>query len=299
MEFMEKPPIQNKAIIRLILGIALCVIGLFLLWRGYQDGTRYLYVKDNLLTLTAECYRVEVDDFGDSTSYDVYVLYSYDGKEYSHRYDSFSTRAKAEAMLGKIVEIQVNAQNPDEFPLDIKNSAFFRILFSAILLFFGMPMFFARKRMSYYQAHSMRDCLDKDLNIELVEKCGSWIAPLILGLAYSGLYVVLREGYPYLWIMPALLLVIAALSLRNWLHQLRMVRNGAYRLTQQTLVDKKIKDNDDSVTYLLVYSDSEVQWERSVPRKRYNAAEIGETVDAVFLEGNKKPFFVCDRKVLD
>lgn len=299
MEFMEKPPIRNKAIIRLLVGAALCIVGLILLMKGYQEGTRYLYVKDNLLTLTAECYRVEVDDSGDSTSYRVYVRYSHEGKFYSNDYKSFSTRAKAEAMLGKIVEIQVNAQNPDEFPHDIKNSTFFRILLSAFLLLCGIPMIFARKRMPYYQLHGMRDCLDKDLNIELVEKCGFWVASLILGLAYLGLWTVLREGYPYLWIMPALLLVIAALSIRSWLRQLRMVRNGSYRVAQQILVDKKTEDNDDSVTYLLVYSDSKVQWERSVPRKRYNAAEIGETVDAVFLEGDKKPFFVCDRNITD
>ena len=78
----------------------------------------YRDIQANPVTVTATVFKYEEDtktdaDGGDKIVYVLYMSYTYEGEEYTTRYDTVRKEADARAALGKSVQIEINPDDPD------------------------------------------------------------------------------------------------------------------------------------------------------------------------------------------
>lgn len=296
MDIMTERPERSKdaAILWVMLAVFFLIGTGILVYVGLE-GQRYLAVEKMGVKVQAEGYKIaEVDDDGD-TDFELHIRYTYEGKQYSGIYETFNSKQDAQALIGQFVSIQINPEKPSEQLNDIGSNLRFAGLFGSFFWAMGVVFAFRRKRKCCTEVYGWhREYIQMDLNRKLLEDCGVWLAFLSAGLLYLALWQMFPSAMGDIWILGLGACVIGVLILLNWLSKRHKVREEKYRLSRQTLTNKKIDDSGDTTTYDLYYSDGINSWSRSVSMKRFHSARIGETVEAVILDGKKRPYFVYD-----
>lgn len=292
---VEKPARSKNATILWVMLAIFILVGTGILALGCLEGQRYLAIEKNAVTVQAEGYKiVDVDDDGDN-DFRLYVRYTYEGEVYSGIYKTYDLQRDAEKLMGQWVDVQINPENPSEQLNDIGTGARFLCLMGPFFLANGIGFVFCRKRKCYTEVYGWRrEYIQMDLDRKLLEDCGLWAGFLSAGLLYLGLWRVFPSAMGDIWIISFVACTIGILILLGWLSKCHKIREEKYRLSRQTMTDKKIDDSGDSTSYNLYYSNGINSWHRSVSRKRFDSAQIGETVEAVFLDGTKRPYFVYD-----
>ena len=119
----------------LLFPIVFLVIGLLLLLTSYSDYNNYKMATE----VTGIVTKCQYDSWYDSddmpqSGYDIYIDYTYNGKNYSNIYwKSISSSIK----LGKEVSFKIHPDNPDK---PFSDNPFMTIIFGAIFTIFGFIM---------------------------------------------------------------------------------------------------------------------------------------------------------------
>ena len=100
------------------IGILLLLLGIGMLGTTIHSMISYRDIQANPVTVTATVFKYEEDtktdaDGVDKIVYDLYMSYTYEGEEYTTRYDTVRKEADAKAALGKSVQIEINPDKPD------------------------------------------------------------------------------------------------------------------------------------------------------------------------------------------
>ena len=100
------------------IGILLLLLGIGMLGTTIHSMISYRDIQANPVTVTATVFKYEEDtktdaDRMDKIVYDLYMSYTYEGEEYTTRYDTVRKEADAKAALGKSVQIEINPDKPD------------------------------------------------------------------------------------------------------------------------------------------------------------------------------------------
>ena len=97
----------------------------------------------------------------------------------------------------------------------------------------------------------------------------------------------------FLWVCAWLLMFVGLVILCNCLRKLRLVREGKYTIYQDKLTKKhNTYDSEDGYTYYLTFANQKYEWKKMVTKAVYDSMEEGNVVDAVYLDGMKKPVLV-------
>lgn len=131
---LDRPPIdRNKAWKKWLLTIALLGFGLYLIVTAVGICQDYRLRSARAVALEAVITDVETVSRGDDTDYDVYVSYTYDGKQYRECYLS-SLDEDWKNKIGNSVTIVVDSLEPEVQIDDLTDGLFFAF-------FFGTPIF--------------------------------------------------------------------------------------------------------------------------------------------------------------
>ena len=100
------------------IGILLLLLGIGMLGTTIHSMVSYRDIQANPVTVTATVFKYEEDtktdaDGVDKIVYDLYMSYTYEGEEYTTRYDTVRKEVDAKAALGKSVQIEINPDDPD------------------------------------------------------------------------------------------------------------------------------------------------------------------------------------------
>ena len=141
------------------------------------------------------------------------------------------------------------------------------------------------------------DAVQRDLKIKIIGRMG-YVLWLLSALAYVAAY--LRYA-PVLGNVPLIVAAVCCLfglgGLRKVLRDYRKVCNQEFEIRRDVLVDKKIEtDSEGSDSYRLYYQSGDRKWDTHTTWKNYELINIGDTVVAVYLEGNQKPTLHYDHQ---
>lgn len=130
------------------IGIFLLLLGIGMLVTTIHSMISYRDIQANPVTVTATVFKYEEDtktdaDGMDKVVYDLYMSYTYEGEEYTTRYDTVRKESDAKAALGKSVQIQIN---PDKPSSSSNEHAGYLFGFLPSILFLGAGVLFV-----YYQ----------------------------------------------------------------------------------------------------------------------------------------------------
>lgn len=241
MDIMTERPERSKdaAILWVMLAVFFLIGTGILVYVGLE-GQRYLAVEKMGVKVQAEGYKIaEVDDDGD-TDFELHIRYTYEGKQYSGIYETFNSKQDAQALIGQFVSIQINPEKPSEQLNDIGSNLRFAGLFGSFFWAMGVVFAFRRKRKCCTEVYGWhREYIQMDLNRKLLEDCGVWLAFLSAGLLYLALWQMFPSAMGDIWILGLGACVIGVLILLNWLSKRHKVREEKYRLSRQTLTNKK------------------------------------------------------------
>lgn len=112
---MKKKSTSIGEILLYLFAAVIAALFLYATVSGANSVSDVLKAGDNAVTLqaTISSYeeRIDIDEGYESTSYDIFVSYDYDGEHYSYvRYDNSYSKPK----LGKTVTVKIDPANPDE-----------------------------------------------------------------------------------------------------------------------------------------------------------------------------------------
>lgn len=288
---VEKTGWRHNAAGIWIFTVILAAISVVFLSLSVARGIEYNRVMPSAPTVEAEAYEYrEVDDEGD-TDYRVYVRFAYEGKNYSVGYATHEDRDKAEAMLGKTVKLHINPENPVEQIEDIQGNMVMFAFTSLPFWLFAVILLFERKRNLYIDTYGFKtEYIQIDLKRQLLFNAAFWVAFLSGSIVLLVLWIffplVFRNG----WIGTVFGAVISVLLYLRWRKDVRRVREGQYYRSHQTVYDMKIDSGGDSTTYDLYLTNGVHQWRKQVSKKKFNATDIGDTAQTVFLQGDSQPF---------
>lgn len=135
MEQYQKPAVSKQMLLKKLLWVLpFLIIGLVLMLYSFSEIMRYYNVQGRAVTLNATVCRVEEGfDADGNDEYEVFVDYTYEGKQYTKRY-MVSTSDMWLDRIGDTVEIIINPDNPTEELKDMEDPLFFA-------MFFGLPIF--------------------------------------------------------------------------------------------------------------------------------------------------------------
>lgn len=301
MELLEKPPVRRGLqIIKWILILALCFGGCLLLKAGYEEGLRYLSVRNKAVSVQAVVSSVEEDwDSESGTDYHLYVSYAYCGNPYTDHYDTYSSKKKANAMLGEAVTITINPERPTEQVKEIRSGSDAYVLFCGILLMCGVFCMGLRERewgvavSGWYPEVIFQDVRGKALRGSVF-----WLGLFCAGAVWLLFRCLRPQVYSGIFtVLGAAALITGTLLLVGWIRRLRLIDNRQYIVGRDTLVNKTTeKDSDGDDTYCLHYTNGQKEWKRSVIKKKYNAAQVGTVIETVRLKQGHRPYLSFSRQ---
>lgn len=281
-----------RTVIKCIVSLILLVAIVLFLRGGIRNGEQYLKSSANAATVHATVVRIEEDwDSEDGTKYKAMMRYTYAGKEYEHHYKTYSTYDKAAAMLDKTVTLTVDPEHPNETIEDIRSSCVDCCVTAMILLssmVFLLGTFVKCSNVDTYGWHM--ETVAQDLPKAVFSK-NMFIVPLIPALGGAALlsrYYDAAGGLVFL--AEGAALIGSAVMLKNYLRKMKLVREGRYILRRDYFVSKRFQyDSDGPDRYYVTFTNGQNTWEENMGKRLYDILEPGDTIDTVYLEGEKKP----------
>lgn len=297
MDMFDRPPRKEGFIWKYVISLVLLLIGLLMLYFCWQSCQHYWYVRENAVEVIAEGWKVE--DYSDSESdcYYVFVKYTYQGQEYTGKYTNYSSKTKAEALMGQPITIYINPEKPTEQVKDAKDDVGRSLLIAALLLGFSVHCLGKPDR-EWYVVHYgwRRETAAMDLRRKSchdVVSWGQWLGP---GGIFIGMRLIFGDAVDTSGVVVgAVCLLIGFVMLFLWIKNLKSIRSDDYRLTTITLVKKEEDSDSDSTTYWLYYTDGEKEIKLPARGKKYYRAVIGETSQCAFLGNAQRPYLQYDR----
>lgn len=291
---VEKPGWRSNAVGLWISTVFVLLFSLVLLALSVRNGILYNYVEQTGAVVQATGYKVE-EYYDEDLDFDLYIKFAYEEQTYSVFYKTYDTRTEAEAMLGKTVEWHINPEDPLE---DLNNVGFnvrFYGLFGTFSLIFAMVMLLERKRKLYIEEYGFTtEYIQIDLKRQLLSNSCVWAGIMSGSIALLIVWLCFRTAMGDILVVAIAGMIISSIIFIPWIKDVKKVREGQYYRSHQTVYDAKIDYGGDSTTYDLYLTNGIHQWTKSVSKKKFEAARIGDTSQTVFLKGAKKPFLTTN-----
>jgi hypothetical protein len=287
-------------VVALVVLVAIAVaMGVFLM-KPIQASEHYLQVWKNPVTVTATVTDYDsYDDDGD-TDYKSFISYDYNGVHYENiQYENRDDREDL-TPLGTQLSIMVSSKDPSKSIEQLKKTG--------KNLNLGMGMVALILAAVYHGLQKRRlskdllgtpdaDTVQRDLKIKIIGRMGYvfWLlSALVYGVAYLRYSMVLGN-------IPLIVAVVCCVfglgGLKNVIGDNRKTSNKEFQVSRDVLVDKQIStDSDGGDTYRLYYESGDRKWDTGTSKKNYYQVSVGDTVVAVYLEGNKKPTLHYDHQ---
>ena len=293
MEIYEKPPINPvKLILKILLIPFLTLISAVMLNLTFGYGEHYLEIRDRAIEVEAVIVRVEEswDSDGDR-EYDAIMRYTVNGQDYEQKYRSFGNKYKAEDRIGTTVVTSVDPEDPQTEVHDLAVKCGIGTFFSTAMMAILMATLTMRIRKPYTAYYGWsRAAVEKDLPHQ-IHSTYRWDVFLLPGIVMVALLIRHRQVHSwFLFAIGAIVLLIGVVVLRNYIHAMRLLRQERFTLRRDTYVSKQIRtDSDGDEHYSITFTNGKNTWEQAVDRKRYDTLGSGNIIDAVYLEGDKRP----------
>ena len=293
MEILDKPPINPvKLILKIVLIPVLSLIVAAMVYVTFGYGEHYLQVCDTALEVEAVIVRVEEswDSEGDK-QYDAIMRYTVNGQDYEQKYRSFGNKYKAEGRIGTTVVTSVDPEDPQTEIHDLAIKCGIGTVFSGIamaILVAVISMGIRKPFTAYYGWN--RASVEKDLPRE-IHRAYRWDVILLPGIVVATLLIRHHQVHDwFLFVIGAIVLLRGVVLLRNYIRAMHLFRQERFTLRRDTYVSKRVTtDSDGNEQYHITFSNGKNTWEQTVNRKRYDAQGSGNIIDAVYLEGDKRP----------
>lgn len=293
MEIYEKPPINPvKLILKIVLIPFLTLISAVMLNLTFGYGEHYLEIRDRAVEVEAVIVRVEEswDSDGDR-EYDAIMRYTVNGQDYEQKYRSFGNKYKAEDRIGTTVVTSVDPEDPQTEVHDLAVKCGIETFFSTAMMAILMATLTMRIRKPYTAYYGWsRSAAEKDLPHQ-IHSTYRWDVLLLPGIVMAALLIRHRQIHSwFLFAIGAIVLLAGVVVLRNYIHAMRLLRQERFTLRRDTYVSKQIRtDSDGDEHYSITFTNGKNTWEQAVDRKRYDTLGSGNIIDAVYLEGDKRP----------
>lgn len=294
MNTLQKPQLKKPWV---YIKQALFLISLFLvilfLFLSACSAKLLSEASEHPLTVTAQIVSVDVIS-SDTVSYDAIMRYTYEGVTYEAVYDSFSTRSKAEALLGTSVTAQVDLNEPARTLRTYKQNACGRLLCSGICMIFLCWCLCFPHRKSYVKTYGWElETVKKDIFLHTpypIALVLIWV--ICCGIVVLGFPQVYLNGSMFLYnlILPAVYTAVGAWWLIRYLLDRNRIRKNQIRLSKDICTRKSVeKDSDGQKHYYLKFSNGKRNWRRSIRLSDYDAIVEDTYVDTAYLGNRKKP----------
>jgi len=291
---VEKPGWRRGAVGLWIAAVILSVITLVMFALCVQRGIVYNRVDRAGVIVEATGYQYR-ENHDEDLDFDVYVRFSYGGESYSVLYDTVDTRTEAENLIGRTVQLCINAEDPQEQLNDIGMSVRGLMFIAVPFLICAVTMLLERKRKLYTAVYGFTtEYIQIDVKRQLLYNISSWCGLLAASVIVLALRLCFPGAVGSIGVVGIIGMGISLLLALRWFRQVRQVRECEYYRSHQTVYDKKIDSGGDSTTYDLYLTNGVHQWTQNVSKKQYELAQIGDTTQTVFLKGAKKPFFTTN-----
>lgn len=296
MQLREKNKSPIKGVLTAV-GILLAVVMMAVMVRFFvvkpiRAAEHYLQVWKKPVTVTATVTDYDsYDDDGD-TDYRSYISYEYNGVRYQNlKYEAEDTK-NALTPVGTEVNIKISPEDPSVRIDQLKNDGrglYIGLGLCALILAFLYNSLQKRRLTKELIGTPDSDTVQRDLKLKILGSggCAFWpLSAVFYGVAAWRYSMLLGDGA---WVVCG---ICCLLGVRKWvvtIRNCRRVESGEFELRHDVLVDKQEYHDTEGSSYTLYYQNDNRKWKLNTSRKNYERAEIGDTIVAVYLAGNKKP----------
>lgn len=242
---MIRPPIIAKKMLKKCLWtIGFLGVGLFLMVISMLTCQEYRVRESRAVTLDAVVVDVELhSDSENGDDYYIYVLYTYEGQEYTSLY-SVSKESEWMDRIGSSVTITVDSLEATLQPEDLIDKLFFTAFFGLPLICAGCFTAFLRGRMSYVAMNGLTEqAIRKDLISKQSRKV-YWLPLLVcsVGLLAWSLYIADIDGvYVGGILLSIMVLPFGIVLLVKYMIGMHYVRTEPYQLVTLTEDDEMFR----------------------------------------------------------